>query len=165
MKQTPMYQLYSIAPRLQDWPRFLSKMGNAMKVDFDFSKEIARITAPTLIVAGDADKISARACGRDVRPARRREEGSWLGRFRSSEVAPRHSARTDPLQHFCRPCRFSRRDPVSRFVSQGIRQSQISHLRGGRRARRRCRRDSARASCVADETSDKRRLAVPTTGA
>jgi pimeloyl-ACP methyl ester carboxylesterase len=56
MKQTPMYQLYSsIAPRPQDWPRFLSKMGDAMKVDFDFSKEVARITAPTLIVAGDAD--------------------------------------------------------------------------------------------------------------
>jgi pimeloyl-ACP methyl ester carboxylesterase len=56
MKQTPMYQLYSsIAPRPQDWPRFLSKMGDAMKIDFDFSKEIARITAPTLIVAGDAD--------------------------------------------------------------------------------------------------------------
>ncbi len=56
MKQTPMYQLYSsIAPRPQDWPRLLGKIGEAMKKDFDFSKEIAAIKATTLIVAGDAD--------------------------------------------------------------------------------------------------------------
>ncbi|MGI9076024.1 MAG: alpha/beta fold hydrolase [Gemmatimonadaceae bacterium] len=56
MKQTPMYQLYSsIAPRPQDWPRLLDKIGEAMKQDFDFSKEITGIKATTLIVAGDAD--------------------------------------------------------------------------------------------------------------
>src|SRR5438132_7382074 len=56
MKQTPMYQLYaSIAPRPEDWPRLLGKIGDAMKQDFDFSKEIAGIKATTLIVAGDAD--------------------------------------------------------------------------------------------------------------
>jgi len=56
MKQTPMYQLYSsIAPRPQDWGRFLGKIGEAMKVDFDFSRDIAGLAATTLIVAGDAD--------------------------------------------------------------------------------------------------------------
>jgi pimeloyl-ACP methyl ester carboxylesterase len=56
MKQTPMYQLYSsIAPRPEDWPRLLDKMGEAMKKDFAFSKEVAAIKATTLIVAGDAD--------------------------------------------------------------------------------------------------------------
>jgi pimeloyl-ACP methyl ester carboxylesterase len=56
MKQTPMYQLYSsIAPRPEDWPRLLAKIGDTMKQDFDFSKEIGRITAPTLVVAADAD--------------------------------------------------------------------------------------------------------------
>ena len=56
MKQTPMYQLYaSIAPRPEDWPRLLGKIGQAMEKDFDFSKEVAGIKAPTLIVAGDAD--------------------------------------------------------------------------------------------------------------
>ena len=56
MKQTPMYQLYSsVAPRPQDWPRLLSKIGETMKKDFDFSKEVAGIKATTLIVAGDAD--------------------------------------------------------------------------------------------------------------
>jgi pimeloyl-ACP methyl ester carboxylesterase len=56
MKQTPMYQLYaSIAPRPEDWPRLLQKIGEAMKGDFDYSKEVAQIKAPTMIVAGDAD--------------------------------------------------------------------------------------------------------------
>ena len=56
MKQTPMYQLYaSIAPRPEDWPRLLQKMGESMKGDFDHSKEVAKIKAPTMIVAGDAD--------------------------------------------------------------------------------------------------------------
>src|SRR5205823_8849049 len=32
MRQTPMYQLYSsIAPRPEDWPRLLSKIGEAMR--------------------------------------------------------------------------------------------------------------------------------------
>jgi len=56
MKQTPMYQLYtSIAPRPEDWPRLLTKIGDAMKVDFDYAKEIVGLTAATLIVAADAD--------------------------------------------------------------------------------------------------------------
>jgi pimeloyl-ACP methyl ester carboxylesterase len=56
MKQTPMYQLYSsIAPRPQDFPRLLGKMGDAMKADFDLSAQVASIKATTLIVAADAD--------------------------------------------------------------------------------------------------------------
>lgn len=56
MKQTPMYQLYaSIAPRPEDWPRLLGKIGETMKDDFDFSKEISGIKATTLVVAADAD--------------------------------------------------------------------------------------------------------------
>jgi pimeloyl-ACP methyl ester carboxylesterase len=56
MKQTPMYQLYSsIAPRPQDWPRLLDKISVLMKQDFDLSSQVATVTAPTLVVAGDAD--------------------------------------------------------------------------------------------------------------
>jgi pimeloyl-ACP methyl ester carboxylesterase len=56
MKQTPMYQLYaSLAPRPEDWPKLLAKMGDSMKNDFDFSKEVAKLEMPTMIVAGDAD--------------------------------------------------------------------------------------------------------------
>src|SRR5881296_298574 len=56
MKRTPMYQLYSsTAPRPEDWPRLLDKIGEAMKQDFDFSREIAGLKTTTLIVAADAD--------------------------------------------------------------------------------------------------------------
>jgi len=56
MKQTPMYELYSaVAPRTQDWPRLLDKIGDAMKQPFDLSEQIRGITAPTLVVAGDCD--------------------------------------------------------------------------------------------------------------
>jgi pimeloyl-ACP methyl ester carboxylesterase len=60
LKQTPMYQMYSaLAPRPEDWPRLLAKIGEAMKKDFDYTDAVARIEAPTLIVAGDADIFPA----------------------------------------------------------------------------------------------------------
>jgi pimeloyl-ACP methyl ester carboxylesterase len=56
MKPTPMYELYHrLAPRPDDWPRLLDKIGALMKVEYDWSKEIPGITARTLIIAGDAD--------------------------------------------------------------------------------------------------------------
>jgi pimeloyl-ACP methyl ester carboxylesterase len=56
MKQTPMYQLYaSIAPRVEDFPKLLDRMGALLSQDYDFSKDIAGITSPTLVVAGDSD--------------------------------------------------------------------------------------------------------------
>ena len=56
MKQTPMYQLYaSLAPRVEDWPRLLAKLGESMKGDFDYSNEVRKIKARTMIVAGDAE--------------------------------------------------------------------------------------------------------------
>jgi pimeloyl-ACP methyl ester carboxylesterase len=56
MKQTPMYQLYaSIAPKPEDFPRLLGKLGDLMKKDFDLSNEIPKLKATTMIVAGDSD--------------------------------------------------------------------------------------------------------------
>jgi pimeloyl-ACP methyl ester carboxylesterase len=56
MKQTPMYELYArLAPRVEDWPRLLQKIGESMALDFDFTKDVARLKARTMIVAGDAD--------------------------------------------------------------------------------------------------------------
>jgi pimeloyl-ACP methyl ester carboxylesterase len=58
MKQTPMYQLYAgIAPRPEDWPVLLTKLGQLLKQDYDWSKDVAAIEAPTLIVVGDADSV------------------------------------------------------------------------------------------------------------
>ena len=56
LKQTPMYQLYSAtAPRVEDWPRLLDKIGALMKKDYDYADQIKGIKATTLIIAGDAD--------------------------------------------------------------------------------------------------------------
>src|SRR6266566_9820097 len=51
MKQTPMYQLYaSIAPKPEDWPVLLTKLGELLRQDYDWSKDVAAIKAPTLLV-------------------------------------------------------------------------------------------------------------------
>jgi pimeloyl-ACP methyl ester carboxylesterase len=56
MKDTPMYQLYQrVAPRPEDFPRLLDKLGQAMANDFDYSEEVRGLQMPTLIVAADAD--------------------------------------------------------------------------------------------------------------
>jgi pimeloyl-ACP methyl ester carboxylesterase len=56
MKDTPMYQLYQrVAPRPEDFPRLLTKIGESMAKDFDFTEEVRGLKVPTLIVAGDAD--------------------------------------------------------------------------------------------------------------
>jgi pimeloyl-ACP methyl ester carboxylesterase len=56
LKDTPMYQLYQrVAPRPEDFPRLLDKMGEAMAQDFDFTAEVRSLQVPTLIVAADAD--------------------------------------------------------------------------------------------------------------
>ena len=58
MKQTPMYQLYaSIAPKPEDWPVLLTKLGELLRHDYDWSKEVAALKAPTLLVVGDADAV------------------------------------------------------------------------------------------------------------
>ena len=56
MKDTPMYQLYQrVAPRPEDFPRLLDKMGAGMARDFDLTEEVRGLRVPTLIVAADAD--------------------------------------------------------------------------------------------------------------
>jgi pimeloyl-ACP methyl ester carboxylesterase len=56
MKSTPMYQDYArVAPRPQDFPRLLDKMGESMAKDFDLTEEVRGLQLPTLIVAADAD--------------------------------------------------------------------------------------------------------------
>ena len=56
MKDTPMYQLYQrVAPRPEDFPRLLDKIGESMAKDFDFSDEVRGLQVSTLVVAADAD--------------------------------------------------------------------------------------------------------------
>jgi pimeloyl-ACP methyl ester carboxylesterase len=56
MTDTPMYELYQrVAPRPEDFPRLLDKIGEAMRKDFDLAEEIRGLQVPTLIMAADAD--------------------------------------------------------------------------------------------------------------
>src|SRR5437899_6831497 len=56
MKDTPMYQLYQrVAPRPEDFPRLLTKIGESMSKDYDFTEEVRGLQMPTLVVAADAD--------------------------------------------------------------------------------------------------------------
>lgn len=59
MKQAPMYQLYAkVAPRPQDFPVLLAKTGELIRRDYDWSKEIAALQMPALLVFADADSFS-----------------------------------------------------------------------------------------------------------
>lgn len=58
MKQTPMFRMYAaIAPRPQDWPRFVTKLGDLLRKDYDWTAGAAALKMPTLIVGADADAV------------------------------------------------------------------------------------------------------------
>ena len=60
MKQTPMYEAYArVAPNIDGWEILLTKLGALLRTPFDWSNDVASITAPTLIVVGDADNVRA----------------------------------------------------------------------------------------------------------
>ena len=56
LKGTPMHELYQrVAPRPEDFPRLLDKIGAAMAVPFDFTDDVRGLQVPTLLMAADAD--------------------------------------------------------------------------------------------------------------
>jgi pimeloyl-ACP methyl ester carboxylesterase len=56
LTDTPMYQLYQrVAPRPQDFPSLLDKIGASMAQSFDYADEVRGLQMPTLVVAADAD--------------------------------------------------------------------------------------------------------------
>ena len=58
MKETPMYKSYvAIAPRPQDFPRLLDRMGELMRAPFDWSEDVKQLKGPVLLVYGDHDMI------------------------------------------------------------------------------------------------------------
>jgi pimeloyl-ACP methyl ester carboxylesterase len=84
LKDTPMYEHYQrVAPRPEDFPRLLDKIGAAMAEDFDFTGEVRGLQVPTLVVAADADmappshyvEIFALLDGG-------RRDGGWMGEGR-----------------------------------------------------------------------------------
>lgn len=58
MKRSPVYQTYArIAPRPEDWPVLLDKIGALLRRDYDWSQEVAAINGPAMLVFADADSI------------------------------------------------------------------------------------------------------------
>jgi pimeloyl-ACP methyl ester carboxylesterase len=58
LKHSPMYEAYvQIAPRKEDWPLLVTQLTTALKIDYDWSADVARLPMPVMIVAGDADGI------------------------------------------------------------------------------------------------------------
>ena len=58
MMQMPMYHLYSsVAPRPEDWHVLLTKLGELLGQDYDWSEEAAAMEVPAMIVLGDADSV------------------------------------------------------------------------------------------------------------
>jgi len=56
MKETPMWELYErTAPRLEDFPVLISKMGELLRTPFDYSEEMRAIEVPTQLIFADAD--------------------------------------------------------------------------------------------------------------
>jgi pimeloyl-ACP methyl ester carboxylesterase len=59
LKATPLYELYArVAPRPEDFPRLLDKMGQGMAKDFDFSEEVRALQVPMLFACADADMFA-----------------------------------------------------------------------------------------------------------
>jgi len=53
MRQSPLNQAY---PNV-NWAVLFTKLGDLLKKDYDWSKEVAAIKAPTMIVFADADAV------------------------------------------------------------------------------------------------------------
>jgi hypothetical protein len=87
-KSSPLYQLY---PNV-NWTVLFTKLGDLLRKDYDWSKEIVAIKAPTMIVFADADAV------RSARVARRRPEGRRFGWFWQA---------CDPAGRFARPTHYN----------------------------------------------------------
>lgn len=58
MKETPMYISYvAVAPRPQDFPRLLDRMGELMRQPYDWSEDVKKLQMPVQLIFGDNDMI------------------------------------------------------------------------------------------------------------
>jgi pimeloyl-ACP methyl ester carboxylesterase len=58
MKPSPVYQHYAQhAPRPEDWGEHIAKTSELLKDDYDWTDDVPKITARTLLVYADADSI------------------------------------------------------------------------------------------------------------
>ena len=100
MRDTPMYQGYArVAPRPEDFPRLLDKMGAWMAEDFDFTDQFRALQVPTLYVAADADMFPpSHAVEAFELLGGGQRDGGWMGEGRP---AGGHALAILPgLQHY-----------------------------------------------------------------
>jgi pimeloyl-ACP methyl ester carboxylesterase len=58
MSATPIYSDYTkIAPNPADWVNLVNKTRQLLSQDYDWTQEVVKLQAPTLIIAGDADSL------------------------------------------------------------------------------------------------------------
>jgi pimeloyl-ACP methyl ester carboxylesterase len=58
MKQSPAYALYAkVAPNPDDWSTLIAKTAELLKVDFDWSEDVAALPMPVMLVFADTDSI------------------------------------------------------------------------------------------------------------
>src|SRR5687767_9000465 len=58
MKETPMYKSYvAVAPHPEDFPKLLDRMGAYMRKPYDWSADVKKVTAQTMLVYGDSDMM------------------------------------------------------------------------------------------------------------
>jgi len=55
MEQSPLYQLYPEA----NWALLFTKLGNLLRLNYDWTKDVAAIKAPVMIAFADADAVRA----------------------------------------------------------------------------------------------------------
>jgi pimeloyl-ACP methyl ester carboxylesterase len=56
LMQTPLYDAYkAVAPRVEDFPEFVARMGEAIRKPYDWSEEVRTLKPTTLLVYGDSD--------------------------------------------------------------------------------------------------------------
>jgi pimeloyl-ACP methyl ester carboxylesterase len=58
MKETPIYKSYaSVAPRPQDFPRLLDRMGEYMRTPYNWSADVKTLKVPVMLIYGDSDMV------------------------------------------------------------------------------------------------------------
>jgi pimeloyl-ACP methyl ester carboxylesterase len=58
LRSTPVYDGYvSVAPKPEDFPRFVAKMKEGMSQDYDWTELVSALKTPTLIIVGDSDAL------------------------------------------------------------------------------------------------------------
>lgn len=58
MKETPMYKSYvAVAPKPEDFPRLLDRMGEWMRTPYDWREDVKGLKMPVMLLFGDSDMV------------------------------------------------------------------------------------------------------------